>query len=190
MNLSREFENIDILIAHHTPTTGVDCLSLSMIKMERQMRRLFTYSIYQFPCFSDADIPALRNALFRQGRAYFEGFIRGFDTLHPKSVKLLVGGEHDRLWTEISTAIEYRNKIFHGQLTSASLSTSQLLDKVESIRSWCAKLGNASEEYISYAGFDDSFKKAPNRDFVSGYRTPISSIADYETFLHQHVRRP
>jgi len=190
MSLSREFENIDVLLKNRTETTGVDCFSLAVIKLERQMRRLFTYSVFQFPCFTSSDIPALRKALVDQKRAYFEGFIRGMDALHPQPVSQLVGADYAAVFPIVQQAIDYRNKIFHGQLTPRALNTTDLLSIVESIRDWCRLLGDSAERYFGYSGFTSSFRKAPDSAFVSGYRATLSSIRDYEAFLVQHVKRP
>jgi hypothetical protein len=189
MSLSREFENIDIFLQNRTETTGVDCFSLTVIKLERQMRRLFTYSIFQFPAFSSSDIPMLRKALIDQKRAYFEGFIRGMDALHPQSVSQFVGADYPTLIPIVSQAIDYRNKIFHGQLTPKRLSTDELLSIVQSIRDWCQRLGDSAERYFGYSGFTSSFRKAPDPAFLSGYRITIVNIPDYEAFLTLHVKR-
>jgi hypothetical protein len=189
MSLSREFENIDILLRNQTATTGVDCFSLSVIKLERQMRRLFTYSIFQFPCFSTTDIPALRAALVNQRRAYFEGFIRGMDAIHPQTVSQFIGTDYPALFLSVTQAIDYRNKIFHGQLTPSSLSTADLLSIVGTIRRWCQLLGDSTEQYFGYSGFTSSFRKSPDLTFLASYRTALTSIADYEAFLNTHVRR-
>jgi hypothetical protein len=190
MSLSREFENIDILLRNSTETTGVDCFSLAVIKLERQMRRLFTYSIFQFSCFSDSDIPALRKALVDQKRTYFEGFIRGMDAIHPHSIAQFVGAEYPRLFQVVNEAADYRNKIFHGQLTPKALGTAELLSIVESIRSWCQRLGDSAENYLGYSGFTSSFRKAADPAFLSGYRINLSNIQDYEAFLTKNVKRP
>jgi hypothetical protein len=190
MSLSREFENIDTLLGHRTETTGVDCFSLAVIKLERQMRRLFTYGVFQFSCFTEIDIPELREALVKQRYAYFDGFIRGFDLIHPRPISELIGASHTDLLQTVKKAIEYRNKIFHGQLTPDSLKTSDLLSIVESIRTWCRKLGESSEAYFGYSGFSNSFIKASNRAFVAGYRTNLTSIEEYEEFLLHNVKRP
>lgn len=190
MSLFREFENIDILLNNRTETTGVDCFSLAVIKLERQMRRLFTHSVFQFPCFTTSDIPALRKALLNQKRAYFEGFIRGMDALHPQPVSQLVGADYATLYPIVLRATEYRNKIFHGQLTTKALNTTELLSIVESIRDWCRLLGASTERYFGYAGFTSSFRKAPDLSFLSSYRATLSNIQDYEAFLVQHVKRP
>jgi len=189
MSLSREFENIDVLLNNRTETTGVDCFSLAVIKLERQMRRLFTYSVFQFPGFADSDIPALRKALVNQKKAYFEGFIRGLDALHPQSVSQLVGADYATLYPIVCQATEYRNKIFHGQFTTKALTTADLLSIVESIRNWCRLLGGSMERYFGYSGFTSSFRKASDPAFLAGYRATLSSIPDYEAFLVKHVKR-
>lgn len=189
MTQLREFENIDILLRYRTETTGVDCFSLAVIKLERQMRRLFTYSVYQFPSFTPSDIPAIRKALVDQKWAYFEGFIRGMDAIHPQSVSQLIGADYPTLFAVVSQAIDYRNKIFHGQLTPKSLSTDDLLSIVDSIRDWCQRLGDSAELYFGYSGFTSSFRKAADSSFLPGCRVNLSSIQDYEAFLVQYVKR-
>lgn len=189
MSLFREFKNIDVLLNNRTETTGVDCFSLAVIKLERQMRRLFTYSVFQFPGFADSDIPALRKALVDQKNAYFKGFIRGMDALHPQSISQLVGADYATLFPIVCQATDYRNKIFHGQLTSEALNTADLLSIVESIRDWCRLLGDSAERYFGYSGFTSSFRKASDPAFLSSYRTTLSSIPDYEAFLVRHVKR-
>ena len=190
MSLSREFENIDVLLKNRTETTGVDCFSLAVIKLERQMRRLFTYSVFQFQCFTDSDIPGLRQTLVEQKRAYFEGFIRGMDALHPQPVSQLIGADYAVLFLIVTQATDYRNKIFHGQLTSDALDTGALLSIVESIRVWCRLLGDAAGRYFGYSGFTSSFRKASDSAFLSGYQSTLSGIPGYKAFLVEHVRRP
>ncbi len=189
MSFAREFENIDILLNNRTETTGVDCFSLAVIKMERQMRRLFTYSVFQFPCFTYADVPAIRQALVDEGRAYFEGFMRGFDVIHPVSVSSLIGADYQKLSQVVGKAIQYRNKIFHGQLTPDSLNAQELISLVNDIRSWSRNLGDSAEAYFDYSGFSSSFRKAADAKFLKDYRIVISNIQEYKQFLKKHVKR-
>ncbi|MEQ1645449.1 MAG: hypothetical protein ABL959_18510, partial [Pyrinomonadaceae bacterium] len=93
----REFATVDLLLDSKTAATrGVDAFALCIIKMERQLRRLFTFSIFQFPCFTSASIPDLKAALARE-YIYFEDFIKGFEELHPKSIADLIGSDYSRL---------------------------------------------------------------------------------------------
>jgi len=183
MSLSREFENIDVLLNNQTETTGVDCFSLAVIKLERQMRRLFTYSLFQFPCFTDSDIPVLRKALVDQRRAYFEGFIYGMDALHPQPVSQFIGADYAVLFPIVCQATDYRNKIFHGQLTPNKLKTADLLYIVKAIRDWCRLLGDSTEHYFGYSGFTSSFRKASESAFCPATKIHFQSFKSVSVFL-------
>ena len=63
MSFEHEFRTVDLIVGSTCETRGVDAFTLSLIKAERQMRKLVTYLVYQFPCFSESDIPGLRDAL-------------------------------------------------------------------------------------------------------------------------------
>src|SRR5690242_1145896 len=97
MSIHHEFETVDIILASKAPTRGVDAFALSLIKAERQIRKLFTHLVYQFPAFGTADIPALRSALGASNRVYFEGFIAGVGALYCRPVADLIGPDYTRL---------------------------------------------------------------------------------------------
>src|SRR6267143_1430656 len=161
MSYAQEFETVDLIVASSAETRGVDAFALSLIKSERQIRRLLTLVVYKYPCFGFADIPSLRFSLSSNRNVYFEGFIRGFDTIYPRSVRDLIGQDYDRLRPRLNEAIDHRNKIFHGQLTSKSLTREELLNYVSDIRCWCKALADAALVEIGYDGFTrDSFRKS------------------------------
>ena len=183
MSFQREFETVDLLVDSGTAETrGVDAFVLCIIKMERQLRRLFTFSIFQFPCFTYASVPDLKAALVNE-RIYFEGFIKGFESIHPKSIADLIGADYSRLQSLPAIVTKHRNKIFHGQITGQELSREMLLDYVSNLREWCKLLGEGAFNYFGYGGFDDSFHKSADSTFVSGYKLSLAGIADYEKFL-------
>jgi hypothetical protein len=139
----------------------VDAFALSLIKAERQIRKLVTHLIYQFPCFGPGDIPSLRKTLVDNRRVYFEGFEKGFSVLYPRGISDLVGSEYQRLRGRIDEAIDYRNKIFHGQLTSKNLTRDDLLAYVDDIRTWCKTLAESALAEVGYDGFGrNSFQKS------------------------------
>ena len=86
MNSAREFATVDLIVSSDAETRGVDAFALALIKAERQIRRLVTHLVYQFPCFTKKHIKSLRNELGKNRRVYFEGFERGFNVLYPQSV--------------------------------------------------------------------------------------------------------
>ena len=107
-------------------TRGVDTFALALIKAERQMRKLFTYLVFQSPAFSAHDIKALRNVLAAR-RLYFRDFISAWDKLYTRPLEEIVGPDCNRLRAVLDEAIEFRNKIFHGQLTTKYLSREDLI---------------------------------------------------------------
>jgi hypothetical protein len=64
MSWLSEFATVDAVIGCSAETSGVDAFALSVIKAERQIRKLFTHLVFQSPGFGPADVPRLRKALF------------------------------------------------------------------------------------------------------------------------------
>ena len=126
MSYQEEFHTVELIRNSNAETRGVDAFALALIKAERQVRKLMTHLVFQFPCFSKSDTPELREVLANNRNIYFDGFIQGFDSICSKSIKELVGEKHDELKNLICESIEHRNKIFHGQLTNNNLSRDKL----------------------------------------------------------------
>jgi hypothetical protein len=191
MSIEQEFDTVDLILASKAPTRGVDAFALSLIKAERQIRRLFTHLIYQFPAFGSAEIPALRNVLEANRRVYFGGFLDGYDALYPRPAAALVGVDYPWLRERVNEAIEHRNKIFHGQLTSRLLSRDDLLSLADDIRSWCSALAAGASAELGYDGFArNSFRKSAVPDLWLRYRVQFATVADYENFIRANMQRP
>lgn len=185
-----EFRSVDAVLDSGVGTAGVDAFALSLLKVERQARRLVTYLVFQYPCFGRHDVPALRKLLAENRRVYFNGFLVGFDTLYPRPLEQLVGAEFRRLKTRLEEAAAHRNKLFHGQLTEGSLSRSDLLAFVADLRRWSGRLSEAGELEIGYSGFGrSSFCKAEDQTLSGRLQRRIQSLADYETFIGQVLQR-
>lgn len=185
-----EFETVDSVINSNAETRGVDAFALSLIKAERQIRKLVTHLIYQFPGFGPGDIQNLRETLIRNRNVYFEGFEKGFSVLYPRSISDLVGGEYQRLRDRIDDAIDYRNKIFHGQLTANNLTRDDLLAFVDDIRTWCKTLAESALAEFEYDGFGrNSFQKSTIPDLGKRFKVQIGTVADYAAFVRQHMQR-
>ena len=183
MSYSREFATIEVLLNSTAETRGVDAFALCVIKMERQLRRLFTFSISQFPCFTEESVSELKAALAAEGRIYADGFINGFEAIHPRSIADLIGGEYARLRPALAVVTKHRNKIFHGQLTGQDLSRKDLFRHVSDLQDWCRLLGDGARRYMGYEGFDDSFQKVSNPGFVFDYKLTLADLAGYKALL-------
>jgi len=190
MSVEDEFQTVDRILASEAPTRCVDAFALSLIKAERQVRKLFTHLVYQFPIFGGADVPALRSVLIANRQVYFRGFLRGFDALYSRSIESLVGADYARLKARVDEAIDHRNKIFHGQLTARSLSAMDLTSLLDDTRVWCTTLAGNSAADLGYDGFGrNSFRKSTVPNLWERYRVQFGGVADYEKFVRANMER-
>ncbi len=189
MSVRDQFETVDLLLASHAETRGMDAFALSLIKAERQARRLVTYLVYQYPWCDRQRVPDLRKALEDSKKVYFEGILAGWDALYPRSVEQVIGRDYARLKPRLQEATGYRNKIFHGQLTSKGLSRQSLLALVRDIRAWCEAFGRGAEAEVGYDGCGrNSFRKARDAADVCGrYKVQLADVAAYRQFICRHV---
>lgn len=98
MSFEDEFCTVDLIVGSTCETRGVDAFALSLIKAERQMRKLVTYLVYQSPCFSESDISDLRGALGKKHNGvYFSGLENGFNAIYERTIQDLVGNQYAHL---------------------------------------------------------------------------------------------
>src|SRR5208282_5916603 len=191
MSYAKEFATVDLLLESKSETRGVDAFALSLIKAERQMRRLVTYLVYQFPCFTQGDAERLRDTLGKSRKVYFPGLERGFNALYPRSVSDLIGSGYDRLKRRLNDGGSQRNKIFHGQLTSEYLSRQELIGFVCDIRSWCNALASSALKEFQYDGFSrNSFQKSSIPNLDTRLKIQMKGLTDYEEFIRKHMDSP
>lgn len=189
MSIENEFLTVDLVANAGAATSGVDAFALSIIKAERQIRRLFTHIVFQCPAFSSAEVPDLRNAVWERSRCYFEGFVRGIDGLLPIPLDQLIGATYQQLRLGIDNAIVVRNKLFHGQLTDQSLCRVSLLEQVGNVRGWCPAVADAGIQAVGYDGFQrNSFRKG-RPEVARTFKRTIPNVAAYESFLDDWVVR-
>lgn len=189
MSVESEFKVVDLIIQSQLPTSGVDAFSLSFIKMERQLRKLFTYLIFQSPAFGPGDIGRLKEVLGASRSAYYEGFELGINALYRSSVEDMVGVAYGELRPALEDARDVRNKVFHGQLTDRCLQREGLAELSGAIRRWCFNLAAGAHAEIGYDGFGrNSFRKGPVKT-ADGVRIQIQTPGEYRTFIRRHVNR-
>ncbi|WP_321528272.1 hypothetical protein [Sedimenticola selenatireducens] len=191
MSFEDEFATVELLKESSAETRGVDAFALSLIKAERQIRKLVTHLVFQFPCFSGSEVSALKEKLADNRRVYFEGMINGFNAIYPITVEVVVGQQYQTLQSKISEAIQHRNKIFHGQLTSRSLSRDDLFSYIDNISEWCRLLASGAQNEIGYNGFTrNSFQKSKKNDIHTQFKVSLQSVEDYEAFIRENMQRP
>ncbi|WP_311272276.1 MULTISPECIES: hypothetical protein [unclassified Rhizobium] len=165
-------------------TRGVDAFCLALIRSERQIRRIFTNLVFQSSAFDRHNVPKLRETLGKRKRLFFRHFQISFKELVDIPISDLIA-DFERLSIRMIEATEYRNKLFHGQLTGGSLTTSYLLSLEDDIRAWCYSLSDRSHERFGYDGFagSTSFMKTGRSELSLLVSQKIPSVEDYAAFL-------
>ncbi len=189
MSYKEEFETVNLLVQSDKITRGVDAFSLALIKSERQLRKLFTHLIYQYPKIQNESFTDIRNILFKNNRVYFEGFTKGFNTIYPVGVKDLIGKKYKQLLATVKESISIRNKIFHGQITDKKLTTTNLLDLTNDLSTWCWLLSNGAKNEIGYDGFGRNSLRRSEMDLHPKFLIDINSLDDYRNLIEKVMAR-
>lgn len=185
----REFGSIALLLEWSGPTAGVDAMCLSIIKAERQMRRLMTHAVFQSTAFDRSDVPALRELLTSQKSIYFRHLRQIFESVAAFSVAEAFGSSAEPYEQDLVLLQSYRNKLFHGQLTIDSLSRDELVALTRRVAEWCAVLGQACDQAFGYAGFASSYVKLKRPGLVTSASEAIPNFETYQRLLIE-VSRP
>ncbi len=184
MKYETEFKVIDLILASDYETRGVDAFSLCIIKMERQIRRVFTHIVYQCPNLSTNEIVPLIDALANNKNIYFRHFIEGINSIHPKSVEEMFGDNYQEEKSKIDSALEKRNKLFHGQLTGENISRQDLIEFISHIRCWCSTCASYFQKNIGYDGFArKSYQKSCETEIFKDIKWPFKNVKEYSEFL-------
>lgn len=188
MNFENEFAGINLLLKSNLETRGVDSFVLALIKVEKQIRKIFTYLIYQHPNYSKKNIKDLRVVLANNRHMYFLNFIVGINKIYPSSIEKIFGNTYNDTLNKINQYIVERNKIFHGQVTNDGLSRPDLIERVKIMEYWCKTISENFQNEIDYDGFGrNSYQKA-KRDIHLLNAIDFETLDKYETLLNTIAR--
>lgn len=183
-DVSAEFETVDAVLASGATTRRTDALVLSWVKVEKQLRRLFSFLVYQNPAFSKSDQIALVKVFVANRRLYWESFIRCIDAHGPVTVRQLIGAEYDQCIKGLERIRDYRNKILHGQISGQNITSGQLEKDMHFLRRWIEQLASAAQASLGYDGIGrNTFHKAKEKGSNPRRQYPFSTVKDFEKWL-------
>ena len=188
MNYSEDFATVDLILKSSLETRGVDAFALSLIKSEKQIRRIFTFLIFQHNSYTIEDYTNLRQTLANNNRVYFNGFLKGINLILPKTLKEIYGSDYDKDVSYLSEFTKDRNKIFHGQITANGLSREDLIKRINHIKKWSKTLGTKLKSEIGYDGFSDSFQKS-SLDITLNHLDKFDTIENYNLFIKRELQK-
>ena len=150
--LKTEFATVEAIWDTDGETRRVDALVLSWVKYEKQLRRLFSFFVFQHPKITANTLDAVILAFADNRNLYPETFISGIKALGVTPLPKLLGNSHAQLWSEITRIKKYRNKLMHGQLTGQGIKSPQLERDVIHIINWISAVAQAADAAFGYDG--------------------------------------
>lgn len=150
--LAVEFATVEAIWNTKAETRRVDSLLLSWVKYEKQLRRLFSFFVYQHPGITSTSLDSVIAAFAANKNLNPETFICGIKELGVTPLPKLLGSVYAPLWAEISRIKKYRNKIMHGQHTGQSITSTQLETDVLHVINWISAVGRAADATYGYDG--------------------------------------
>lgn len=150
--LKVEFATVEAIWHTAGETRRVDSLVLSWVKYEKQLRRLFSFFVFQHPKITADKLDEVIAAFAENSKLYPESFISGIEKLGVTPLQKLMGDTYTRLWPEITRIKKYRNKIMHGQHTGQNIQSAQLEKDVIYLINWISSLAQAADGAFGYDG--------------------------------------
>lgn len=190
VNYENEFGTVDLLLKSNFETRGVDSFCIALIKVERQLRRIFTYLIFQHRNYSNReDVKELRDILSHNRRMYFDNFIIGIDIIYCKTVRDIYGGDYVEDYKLLKEFTKDRNKIFHGQLTKDRLKRKELIERVNLMMKWSKQISISFNDEVGFDGFQrNSFRKS-KKELKLINCDEFSTIEKYKQLLKEIERK-
>jgi hypothetical protein len=184
-NFESEFEVIEHLLNSDNESRAIDSFSLSLLKIEKQIRKIFTHIIYQHNCFKESDKMQIINVLSANRYIYFRHLIKGINLICVKEIKEIYGENYEIDYNAITNLKDFRNKIFHGQLTGKRLKRGELEEFVEIMKKWSYNISNSFQQEINYDGFQRNSLTKSKKDFSTILKHKITNIEDLEKLLEE-----
>jgi len=182
--LKVEFATVLAIWNSSAETRRVDALVLSWVKYEKQLRRLFSFLVFQHPKITAEVLEPVIATLAENKNLYPESFISGVKLLGVTPVPKLLGSEHSRLWKEVIRIQKYRNKLMHGQLTGLHLSSAMLEKDVCLLVEWISRLAEGAHCAFGYDGIArNTYRTAKATSQVNVLQYPFSTVADFKKWL-------
>ena len=185
-NWTTEFATVNQLVHSSTSTGRSDAFILAWTKYEKQLRRLFTFLVYQMPAFSRGNVSEIVKVIASEGELYSEGFVRGFDAIYSKTFNHIIGQENKAAADRLTSLKKYRHKLFHGQLTGESLGTAQLKTHIDSISNLCLRIGQRMDSEIGYDGMGrSSFTKSGVKGLPANLQLSFKNCKELQKFIQK-----
>jgi hypothetical protein len=182
--LQEEFATVEAVLNTGGTTRRVDALLLCWVKYEKQLRRLFSFLVFQHPTFTEDTIDSVISALVENTKLYPETFIKGINQLKVRSVSDLLGTKYNALNAEINRIRRYRNKLMHGQITGQNIRSRQIELDISYLIEWIETLAVAADSEFGYDGIRrKTYRSAKSSARIAVAKYPFDDALEFKGWL-------
>jgi hypothetical protein len=182
--LQSEFATVEAVLNSDGPTRRVDALLLCWIKYEKQLRRLFSFLVFQHPKFTESTLDSVISALVKNKHLNPETFTKGINQLKVRSVSDLLGTKYSALNTEISRIRRYRNKLMHGQITGQNITSRQIERDISYLIDRIETLAMAADSEFGYDGIrPNTYRSAKSSARIAVANYPFNDALEFKGWL-------
>jgi hypothetical protein len=182
--LKSEFATVEALWGCAGTTRRVDALLLCWVKYEKQLRRLFSFLVFQHPHVTEKTIESVVSVMVKNRNLYPETFEKCIKALGVPDVPTLIGAHHSSIAAEMRRIKRYRNKLMHGQITGENVSSNQIEKDVLVLINWISSLAAGAQNTFGYDGIQrNTFRAAKAASGIAVSSFPFANSAEFKTWL-------
>lgn len=193
---NNEFETVDQILSGYAVTRRTDAFILTWVKMEKQLRRLFTFFAFQNSAFNYGDIDAFIEMIVKNNHLYFYSFQKliekllniDFENILNKDLTKHMKQDYQAFYKDVQRIKKYRNKIMHGQITGQKLQSKQIEKDINLLRDWIIIVGNHFQKKYGYDGLGrNTFSMAKNITPKTIINYPFDTISKLEQWIKKNA---
>lgn len=181
--LAEEFVTVEAIYHSSGRTRRVDALLLSWIKYEKQLRKLFSFLVYQHQAITRANIMEIMDAMAGNRDLNPSTLQDCIAALGVTPVPTLVGNSHGALKVELDRIKKYRNKLMHGQVSGQSIQSRQLERDIVWITDWMSALADGADVAFGYDGLRRNTFLHAKKESVVVQKYPFQDAKTFTAWL-------
>jgi hypothetical protein len=187
--LKKEFQTVEAVWLSGAETLRVDSLLLSWVKYEKQLRRLFSFLVFQHPAFTKKEIDEIISLMAERYDLTPEVFHMAIDRLGIVTIETLVGATYSQRLSEMQRIRKIRNKLMHGQITGLGIPSSQLEQDVLHVIQWISGVAIGAEKAFGYDGLRrNTFIHAKTATPLAVSKYPFAKVNELQNWLEMVIK--
>lgn len=178
--LEIEFATVALILNSGFETRTIDALILSLVKYEKQLRRLYFFLVRENSNLKELEIEMEIGG----NKSLFAGnFMEGVARISGHKISDVIGGKFNVLNNKMVKLNGRRNKLIHGQRTGAKLGSDDLVAHIKDVVDWMNALSIGAAKKFNFDGVNRIY---PKRKLISNGGEPkLNKLADLQSQIEE-----